>query len=427
MGEVTSLRSFLRAEKVVKVKESVSPEYEIAEMLRRDQDKILVFENVEGYGFRVVGNLCSTREALYRALGTSRREYHEKILRAVENPVAPKITGRGRCFEREAESLGELPVLRHFRRDGGRYITSGVVIARDPEHGRNASVHRLMLLDRDKMAIRLVERHLYTYHRRAEKRGEPLEVAIAIGVHPAVLYAASYSPPLGYDELSLANTLLDQELRLARCETVALEVPGESEVVLEGRILPGERVREGPFVDITGTYDIVRRQPVVEVTRIAYRENPYYHALLPGGREHRVFMGMPVESKIYIELRKLVDVRDVCLTEGGCNWLHGAVAIAKKKEEDGRRAIHAALEAHPSMKHVIVVDEDIDVFNPTMVEFALATRFQASRDAIVFPGVKGSSLDPSADENAITTKLGLDATKPLDRLKDFETEILRRE
>jgi UbiD family decarboxylase len=277
-----------------------------------------------------------------------------------------------------------------------------------------------MLLDENKMVIRLVERHLYMYHQRAEKRGEALEVAVAIGVHPAILYAASYSPPLGYDELSLANALLDRKLELARCESVDLEVPRESEVVIEGRILPGERAKEGPFVDITGTYDMIREQPVIEVTRIAHRSDPYYHALLPGGKEHRVFMGMPVESKIYMELRKVVDVKNVCLTDGGCNWLHGAVAIVKKREEDGRRAIHAALEAHPSMKHVIVVDEDIDVFDPAMVEFALATRFQASRDAIVFPGVKGSSLDPSADKNAITTKLGLDATKPLNRIKDFE-------
>lgn len=420
MGEVTSLRSFLEEEKVVKIKDSVSPEYEIAKMLHRNQDKTFVFENVRGYGFKVVGNLCCTREGLYRALNTSKEEYNEKIARAVESPVAPKIIGRGECFEAEAENLKELPVLKHFRGDGGRYITSGMVVAKDPEHGRNASVHRLMLLDENKMAIRLVERHLYMYHQRAEKRGEALEVAVAIGVHPAILYAASYSPPLGYDELSLANALLDRKLELARCESVDLEVPRESEVVIEGRILPGERAKEGPFVDITGTYDMIREQPVIEVTRIAHRSDPYYHALLPGGKEHRVFMGMPVESKIYMELRKVVDVKNVCLTDGGCNWLHGAVAIVKKREEDGRRAIHAALEAHPSMKHVIVVDEDIDVFDPAMVEFALATRFQASRDAIVFPGVKGSSLDPSADKNAITTKLGLDATKPLNRIKDFE-------
>jgi UbiD family decarboxylase len=300
-------------------------------------------------------------------------------------------------------------------------MTSGIVVAKDPEHGRNASVHRLMLLGENRLAIRLVERHLYEYHRKAEERGEALEVAIAIGVHPAILYAAGYSPSLGYDELGLANALLDGKLELARCRTVDIEVPAESEIVIEGRILPGEKVDEGPFVDITGTYDIVRKQPVIEIAGIAHRRNPYYHALLPGGREHKVFMGMPIENKIYRKVKKVVRVKNVCLTEGGCNWLHGAVSIFKKRENDGRRAVHTALDAHPSMKHVIVVDEDIDVFDPVRVEFALATRFQANKDAVVFPGVKGSSLDPSADKNAITTKLGLDATKPLDKLKDFES------
>lgn len=419
MGEITSLRSFLRKARVVK--DRVSTDYEIAKMLYNNQDKTLVFEKVADYNFRVVGNLCCSRESLYRTLSTDRERYNEKVARAVENPVTPKIVKRGKCFEAMAESLHELPILRHFKRDGGKYITSCIVVAKDPEHGRNVSVHRLMLLGENRLAIRLVERHLYEFHRRAEERGEPLEVAIAIGVHPAILYAAGYSPPLGYDELGLANALLNGKLELTRCKTVDIEVPAESEIVIEGRILPEEMVDEGPFVDITGTYDIVRKQPVVEVTSITHRKNAYYHALLPGGREHKVFMGMPIENKIYREVNKVVEVRNICLTDGGCNWLHGAVAISKKHAKDGRRAIHAALEVHPSMKHVIVVDDDIDVFDPAQVEFALATRFQANKDAVIFPGVKGSSLDPSADKNAITTKLGLDATKPLDRLKDFES------
>jgi UbiD family decarboxylase len=421
---MTDLRRFLRDEKTIKIEDVLSPDYEIGRVLYRNQDRPIVFENVAGSDFRVVGNLCSTREALYRAIDTNKDDYNERVIRALERPIPPEVISRGRCSQVEAGDLGELPILRHFPGDGGKYITASVVVARDRTHGRNASVHRLMLLSGRRLAIRLVERHLYAFHQRAEKRGEALEVAIAIGVHPAVLYAASFSPPLGYDEFGLANSLLDGELKLARCETVDLEVPEGAEVVIEGRILPEERVDEGPFVDITGTYDIVRKQPVIEVTRITHRENPYYHALLPGGREHRVFMGMPAETNIYGALKKVVNVKNVCLTDGGCNWLHGAVSIVKKHANDGRRAIHAALEAHRSMKHVVVVDDDIDVFDPEMVEFALATRFQALKDAVVFPGAKGSSLDPSADENAITTKLGLDATKPLDRLKDFQPATL---
>jgi UbiD family decarboxylase len=419
VGKITSLRSFLQKEMVVK--DRISTDYEIAREIYNNQNKTLVFENVADYDLRVVGNLCYSREALYRALSTSKEGYNEKVARTVENPLTPRTVKNGRWYETEAKSLQELPILRHFKGDGSKYMTSGIVVSKDPEHGRNASVHRLMVLGDNRLAIRLVERHLYEYHRRAEERGESLEVAIAIGVHPAILYAAGYSPSLGYDELGLANALLDGKLELARCRTVDVEVPAESEIVIEGRILPGERADEGPFVDITGTYDIIRKQAVIEVTGIAHRRNAYYHALLPGGMEHKIFMGMPIENKIYREVNKIVEVKNVCLTEGGCNWLHGSVSISKKHENDGRRAIHVALDAHPSMKHVIVVDEDINVFDPIRVEFALATRFQALRDAIVFPGVKGSSLDPSADKNAITTKLGLDATKPLNRLKNFES------
>lgn len=417
---MTSLRDFLKGEKVVRIEDVLSPEYEIGKVILRNQDVPIIFEHVKGSRFKVVGNLCSTREALYRALQTDKGEYNDRVLHALENPIKPEVLESGTCFEVEARSLAELPVLRHFKGDGGRYITASVVIAKDPKYGRNASVHRLMLLDGGKMAIRLVERHLYKYYKRAERQGKALEVAIAIGVHPAVLYAASFSPSIGYDELSLANSLLNGKLKLARCGSVDLEVPENAEIIIEGRLLPNDRVDEGPFVDITGTYDIVRKQPVIEVTRITHRENPYYHALLPGGKEHKVFMGMPAETKIYEELKKVVEVKNVCLTDGGCNWLHGAISIVKKDEKDGRRAIHTALNAHKSMKHVVVVDDDIDVFNPREIEFAIATRFQALKDAVVFPGAKGSSLDPSADKNAITTKLGLDATKPLGRLKDFE-------
>ncbi len=419
MGEITSLRNFIQKELVFK--DNVSTEYEISKILNENQKKTVVFENVDEYKFRVVGNLCYSRESLYRALDTNKELYNDKVADIVENPHLPGIINKGHFHDVEAESIKELPILRHFTGDGGRYITSGIVIVKDKEYGRNISIHRLMLLDDQRLAIRIVERNLYKFLGKAEKNGSPLEIAIVIGVHPAILYSAGYSPPLGYDEFGIANRLLNDKLKLARCKTVNIEVPSESEIVIEGRILPDVRVNEGPFVDITGTYDIVRKQPVVEVTGVFHRKNPYYHALLPGGNEHKVFMGLPIENKIYKEVNKVVKVNNVCLTEGGCNWLHGVVSILKGNENDGRIAIHAALDAHPSMKHVIVVDDDINVFNPINVEFSVATRFQASKDAIVFPGVKGSSLDPSADKKSITTKLGLDATKSLSRLRDFES------
>jgi UbiD family decarboxylase len=285
-------------------------------------------------------------------------------------------------------------------------------VAKDEELGRNVSVHRLLVVDEKKLVIRLVERHLYEYHKRVEEKGKALDVGIAIGVHPAILFASSYSLPLGHDEFRLASSLLKEPLKLVRCRAVDAEVPADSEIVIEGRMLAGLREREGPFVDITGTYDSVREQPMIEVLRIHHKKNPIYHALVPSGTEHKIFMGMPQEPKIYECVGKAVKPVNVCLTEGGCNWLHGVVSISKKSEKDGKKAILAALEAHPSMKHVVAVDEDIDIFNPTDVEFAIATRFQGDRDIVMIKNARGSSLDPSA-RSGITTKLGIDATKPL--------------
>ena len=412
------LRDFIKKELVVDRR--VSTEYEIARILKENQEKTVFFEEIEGYDFKVVGNLCPSRDRLCSALNTTRANYISRVSDAIKNPVDPVVVSRGECQEKAKKSLYELPILRHFERDAGKYITSGMIIAKDPEFGRNVSVHRALVIGEKRLAIRVVERDLYEYHQRAEARGEALEVAVAIGSHPAVFFASAYSVPLGYDEFRLASSLLGRPLELVKCKTVDIEVPCFSEVVIEGKILPSERADEGPFADITGTYDAVRKQPVVEVSHISHRKDAIYHALLPTGMEHRIFMGMPQEVRIFDAVRKVAEVRNVCLSEGGCSWLHGVVAISKKSEGDGRKAIKTALEAHPSMKHCIVVDEDIDIFDPREVEFALATRFQAGRDMVVLKNVRGSSLDPSAGKNALTTKVGIDATKPLGRKKDFE-------
>ncbi|MFQ5816058.1 MAG: UbiD family decarboxylase [Candidatus Hydrothermarchaeaceae archaeon] len=411
------LRGFLKKEIVIK--REVSPYLEMAKILHENPEKTVFFEKCNGGGLKAVGNLCPTRERLCSALGTDKGGYIGRVLEAVGRPVAPILSDDESCLEVKEKGLSALPILHHFKGDAGKFITSGMVIAHDPEHGRNVSVHRLQVLDEKHVAIRLVERHLYMYHQRAEREGRPLDVAISIGVHPAVLFAASYSVPLGRDEFKLASSFLGGPLELTKCETVDLEVPAMSEVVIEGRMLPGKRVDEGPFVDITGTYDVIRKQPVIEITKISHKKDAIYHALLPSGGEHRMFMGMPREPKIYAEVSKVAKASNVCLTEGGVNWLHGVVSIKREIEGDSRNAINAALKAHPSMKQVVIVDDDIDVFEPRDVEFAIATRFQGHKDLVLIKDAKGSSLDPSAEDGR-TTKLCIDATKNLGREKDFE-------
>lgn len=399
------MRDFIR--KDVVIEKEVSTDYEIARILRQHPEKTVFFENVAGHpDFKVVGNVVPTRDRVCEAIGTTREGYISAVTNAIDDPIDPTvIEGETR---REIK-LDRLPILRHFKGDAGRYVTSGIVVANDEEFGRNVSIHRLLMLDDNTFTLRIVERHLHEYVQRAK---EPLEVAVAIGVHPAVLFASAYCVPRGYDEFRLASSLMGRPLELVKCAN-ALEVPASSEIVIEGQITPDTLVDEGPFADITGTYDIVREQPVLKVSRVTVRDRPIYHALLPSGGEHRMLMGMPREPGIYSSVAKVVNAKNACLTDGGCNWLHGVVSIEKTSEQDGRRAITAAFEGHPSMKHVVVVDGDINIFEPAEVEFAIATRFQADRDAVIIKGAKGSSLDPSAGKGAITTKVGVDATKPL--------------
>ena len=222
--------------------------------------------------------------------------------------------------------------------------------------------------------------------------------------------------PLGAEDRSIFDgTIYYMAPEQIRCETVDLEVPAQCELVLEGRIT-ARPAGEGPFIDLTETWDIVRQQPVIEIDALTHRRSPVYHALLPGGLEHKLLMGLPREPTVFQEVDKVAECRGVNITPGGMSWLHAVVQIAKKGPEDGRKSIEAAFRGHTSLKHVVVVDEDVDGCDPMAVEWAVATRFQADRDLMVFEDQPSSSLDPSArqvpGQKARTAKMGLDATIP---------------
>jgi UbiD family decarboxylase len=303
-------------------------------------------------------------------------------------------------------------------------------VVKDPELGRNLSFHRLLRLDERRLAVRLVEGR--GAHTALQKAGGELEVAICIGNAPAVLLAAATSTDPGVDELAIANALAPTPL--VRCLTVDLEVPAEAEIVLEGRITR-ELVTEGPFLDLTETLDQVRQQPVVQVQRITHRRGALYQALLPGGLEHKLLMGMPREPTIYEEVNKTCECTDVVLTPGGGAWLHAVIQIRKRHPDDGRCALEAAFRGHGSLKHAWVVDDDVDIHDPARVEWAVATRFQADSSLVVWLDQAGSSLDPSARHlrglKSRSSKMGVDATipwrKPSGELRsETERESFRR-
>jgi UbiD family decarboxylase len=429
LGEaIMSLRLFLDSESaipgemLVEEKER-SPMYDIPALMKRhDNGPVLVFNKVKGSSFKIVSGLCGTRNRIFRAIGADSQTYYSRIIDATNHPVPPILEESGPVTEvREKPDLMKLPVLTHYEKDPGPYITSGIVVARSPDGKfQNASMHRLLVLDRDHMAIRIVPRHLYALHQEAKKQGKDLQVAISIGNHPAVTVGANSGPKFGVDELGVANALLGGELKLVRCKHVDVKVPAESEIVIEAVIKKDKLVDEGPFVDLTGTYDIVRKQPIVEVVGIMRRKDPIYQAILPGGSEHKLLMGLPKEARMYDGITKAVpEVRGVRLTLGGSCWFHAAVSIRKQAEGDGKNALLAAFGSNPSVKHVVVVDEDINIDDVNEVEWALATRFQGDEDMIKIRKARGSTLDPSSDqEKILTTKIGFDATIPWNKAKE---------
>ena len=409
--------------KVIKIEKEVSAEYEVAKILREHPKDVLIFENVEGYDMKIISGICNTRDKIARGISVTVPEITKRIMKATENPIPIKnVENVKENFNTQKEpDLSKIPVPTYYKKDGGAYMTAGVVIAKDPETGiRNASIHRMLVSGKDKLGIRIVPRNLYTYYKKAEEMDKPLDIAIAIGMHPATLLATTTSVPITTDELEVANNFHNGNMKLIKCESVDLDVP-DAEIIMEGKILPHEREPEGPFVDLTDTYDVVRNEPIIKLNKIHYKEDPFYHAIMPAGFEHRLLQGLPQEPRIYnAVLNTVPTVQNVVLTEGGCCWLHAAVSIKKQTQGDGKNVLMAALAAHPSLKHAIVVDEDVDIFDPEDLEYAIATRVKGDDDIMIVPGARGSSLDPCAKPDGTTTKIGVDATKPLDKLEKFK-------
>lgn len=367
-------------------------------------------------GGPAAGNLWSTRDRVAAALSFPVDQMLPKLMGAQAQPRDTRLVTNAGFLEQTTTDvdLTSLPVPKLFPRDAGRYITAGVWVA-EWKGARNLSFHRILILGKDRGACRIVPRHLRHMYNEAVQAGEELKVAVCIGLDPWNLLAGGTSVEYGVDESRIASALtqsgLGKPVDVVRIRN-GLTVPADAEYVLEGRLI-NETHEEGPFVDAVRTYDRVRKEPVLVVERIHRRKDAIFHIIVGGLDEHFMFMGMPREPVIYQAVSRAVPhVKAVRLTEGGSAWLHGIVSIRKQHQGDGKNAIMAAFGAHTSMKQVVIVDEDIDVFDDRDVEWAIATRFQADRGLVVLHDVRGSSIDPSA-RDGFTSKMGIDATKPL--------------
>lgn len=393
---------------VADVQQEVSPDIEAPKMAATT-DRLLFFHNLNGN--RAVMNMTATRSSLALALGMD----EAGMVRALADAKFDGKVVENGTLAMEKPDLAKIPIMRHFPKDAGKYLTSGIVFSRY-DGVENASIHRMQVLDDHRVAARLVEgRHTHVMLKRALAKGEKLPVAVTIGTHPAVTFASCTRVPTGM-ELSFAAELMGGSLSVKRCSNGVI-VP-DAEIVLEG-FITAELVEEGPFVDITGTYDPVRMQHVIEFTGMYTKPDFIYHGILPGGDEHKMLMGAPYEPKIYKAVSGVTEVLNVVLTKGGCGYLHAVVQIKKSTQGDAKNAIMAAFAAHTSLKHVVVVDGDIDPADPEEVEYAIATRVRGDLDVMVITGVRGSSLDPCQCEDGTNVKIGVDATMVSGREADF--------
>lgn len=390
------------------ITQKVSADCQAAELAYRAK-KMLIFENLDGH--KCVMNTIYNRKSLSQLLGIKENEI-VKTLSKADCSGKTKIIGD---LKFEKPDLSKIPILKHFPGDAGKYITAGIVFS-EYDGITNASIHRMLVLDSTHLAARIVEgRHTDKLMKKAFAENKSLPIAITIGTNPIITFAASTRVPEGC-EMNYAAEIMHKDIELYRCPN-GICVP-DSEIVLYGE-LTSTLHEEGPFVDISGTYDGVRQQPTIELKGMYLKEDFIYHAIVPSGAEHKMLMGVPYEPRIFKEAEKYADVKDVLLTPGGSGYFHAVIQIHKKSEDDAKNVISAAFKAHGSLKHVIAVDDDIDIYNPEDIEFAIATRVRADTDLIILTGVRGSSLDPRRTKDGLNVKAGVDATIPLGREKEF--------
>jgi len=383
-------------------------------------DKGLLFRNVIGYDMPVVSGIIRSRERAIMSMGaTGYAEIEAMLVKGIDRPLPPNRVATSPTKEvvltGDAVDLYRLPIPMSSIYDGGPMITAGVVIARDPEYGTNCGIYRFMVKERNLTGIDIVTpNNMRLFADRAYRAGRPCPISISIGTHPMEIMGAGYRAPIGADELAIAGGIRGVPVDLAPCETIDLPYVADAEIVLEGEILPtGWTQPEGRFGEFTGLMGGLHWNPNVRIKAILMRRDAMYYALhMPW---ENTWLAAPTRYQaIRRALRTAgVQVKDINVTLGGRAFWHAIISIRKQAGE-GKNALLAALSVM-DLKHVVVVDEDIDVFDPTEVEWAIATRVQGDRDVLIIPGARAKPLDPSlpvTPPGIVPTgaKVGIDAT-----------------
>ncbi len=429
------LRAFLgRLEsegELARIQVPVDIEHEVGAVTRRaldlggvERNKALLFERPRGFGIPIAVNVVSTRKRYCLAIDTTPEKFHGQWMERIKRPLEPRIISDGPCKENirlaEQVNLFDFPHPLWNEKDGSQYITAPCVISKDPDTGaRNVGVYRLMVHDGRTTGILMESyRHVRMHQEKARARGERLPVAIAIGVDPAIWIAAVAPFPCGVDELAMAGALRGKPVDLVKCETIPLEVPASAEIVLEGEILPNVMKQEGPFGEFPGYYSGQGERHIIEIKAITHRNSPLYQGSYVGKPPHEdnVMRCLSHEVEILSQCAHQ-PIRKIRVTEGGCGGFFVIASISKRFEGQGKMVGMSILGTTPPgrwIKNLILVDEDVDPFDWTQVEWAMSTRFQPERDIEVIRDVTGSVLDPSLPNRASmkSSKIIIDATMP---------------
>jgi len=424
-----TLRAFLAAveaddpQGILRVREQVSGDYDpsalVMELEKTGRSPLVWLDKVGTSPFPVVTNLFGSRRRYALTLGVPEERLIEEWASRNDRLIEPVLRDSGAVQDvvltGDNATLDYLPIMRHFNEDAGPYITNAIVIAKDPDSGvRNASFHRMQVKGPTRLGTSLhSRRHLWSYVERAEEKGEDVPVAIIIGAHPLVTFGGLWKGPISSDEYSVIGGLMGQPLDIVRGKTVPVEVPAEAEIVIEGRILGKTREPEGPFAEFTGYASERSTQHVIEISAITHRRDAIYQDIVPGiSDEHTSLLAVPSEARLLKTLRQhFPNTVAVSYPKSGTCRLHAYIALRKPAEGQARNAAAVAFGDDLSLKLVVVVDEDVNIFDDREVFWAMATRMQADSDIDVIRNAMGAILDPS-NHAGLTAKMIIDATRP---------------
>src|SRR4029077_3339107 len=441
-GDSQSLRGFLRLgeteypDEFLRVREPIQLRFDagglVFELDHAGKSPVVVFENVRGNGMQLVTNVAGNRNLLAACLGVDPADLPTAFRERCQKYIACEVVDRGAwedlVLEGDDVDLNKLPIPLQFKVDAAPYITAGQIVARDPVSGVDTTgFHRLMLKGKNRLGVSLhSRRRLYEFHRRAEERGQALPAAITLGTHP-LHYMGSmvYAYPPHVRKFEIIGGLFGEPYRLARCGIADLEVPAGAEVIIRGELLAGAREPEGPFSEFTGYASYRSTQNVFVAHRIRMRGDAMYHSVVSGmSRDHIQVSCITREGEILNALRRnLPNVRAVHVPHTTCGAFMAFISMKKTADGEPQMAIMATLGTELYTKYVIVVDDDVDIFDLNDVMWAVATRVRAEKDIFFIPGAKAAILDPTSDpQNFTVTKMGIDATRPVGR--DFAERLI---